>query len=189
MPSGQRVWVATQLSGPREMGGQRLGYSSCPDVGGLLPGVFPPVPSGPAHNAANAQRLREQLARQEFASQAQWRTSVQYGNELTHHAYNRHPSLATNQRGLIDPQLYHQRAMANILNESAEIHHLSGTRYAAINSQTGEFTVFSWEGGGGLPVGSPTIHSYHIRLRDQMRTGVPFQSQGVVQMQDIRTEN
>ena len=39
---------------------------------------------------------------------------------------------------------------------------------------------------GGLPAGSPTLHSYYVPLRNQMRTGVPFNSQGVVRFEDIR---
>jgi hypothetical protein len=52
-------------------------------------------------------------------------------------------------------------------------------------SQTGEFTVFSWEGGGGLAKGSPTLHSYYVPLRSLLRKGAPFVSRGVVRLEDV----
>jgi hypothetical protein len=130
---------------------------------------------------------KENLSRVEFSEKAQWKpNSEAHGDELVHHAYNQHPSLATNDKGVIDPKLYDSRARANILNETSEIHDLGNGRYAAFNQRTGEFTIFSWLGGGGLPANTPTIHSYYIPLRNQMKKGTPFYSQGVVNMQDIR---
>lgn len=141
------------------------------------------------HNAATGQQLRDQLSREEFASQAQWKTSSHHGDELEHHAYNRHPSLATNESGMIDPGLYDQRARANLTNPNSEIHQLSGgtyPRYAAFNPETGDFTVFSYQGGGGLSAGTPTIHSYYIPMQRELTTGTPFNSMGIVDFVDIR---
>ena len=103
-----------------------------------------------------------------------------------HHAYNRHPSLATNEQGLIDANLYDARARANIVNSRSEIHDFGGGRYGAFNPESGELTVFSWQGGGDLTPGTATIHTYYIPLRNQLRTGVAFDSLGVVNLLDIR---
>jgi hypothetical protein len=127
----------------------------------------------------------EMRARNNFASQAQWKNSSSHGNELNHHAYNRHPSLATNEQGIIDPALYDSRARANIMNMESEIHDIGGGRYAAFNPSSGEFSVFSWQGGGGLPAGTPTVHSYYIPLRNSMQTGVPFNSNGIVNLRNV----
>jgi hypothetical protein len=141
------------------------------------------------HNAADFARYKESLARQQFADEAQWKTTAAHGDELTYHAYDRHPSLATTDRGVIDPSLYDARARANITNPSSEIHQLSpggNTRYGAFNPDTGEFTVFSTQGGGAsLPPGTPTIHSYYTPLRNQMMNGSPFTSYGQVPMTRI----
>jgi RHS repeat-associated protein len=140
-----------------------------------------------AHNAARFAAYKEELARLEFSQQARWKpASGGHGDELVHHAYNRHPSLATNDRGLIDPALYDARARANIVNAGSEIHSLGNGRYAAFDPNSGGFTVFSWQGQGGLPAGTPTIHSYYIPLRNQLKSGVPFNSQGVVNLNDVR---
>jgi hypothetical protein len=142
--------------------------------------------SGQAHNAARFMDYQEELARIEFTQQAKWKPLTHHGEELIHHAYNRHPSMATTESGLIDPLFYDSSSRANILNMQSEIHSLGGGRYAAFNTETGEFTVFSWQGGGGLAPNTPTIHSYYIPLRNYMRTGVPFQSKGIVNLKDIR---
>ena len=127
----------------------------------------------------------EMRARNNFSRKAQWKNTSNHGSELTYHAYNRHPSLATNDQGFIDPALYDSKARANIRNMESEIHDIGGGRYAAFNPNSGEFTVFSWQGGGGLPAGTPTIHSYYIPLRNYMQTGVSFNSNGIVNMRDI----
>jgi len=140
-----------------------------------------------AANAARAAMYKEEdLARQEFAEQAAWKTATKNGDELNYHVYERHPSLAASDAGVVDPRVYDLRARANIANLDADIHSLGQGRYAAFNPGTGEFTVFSWEGGGGLNLGTPTIHSYYIPLKTDLLTGAPFKSRGVVRLQDIR---
>ena len=140
-----------------------------------------------AADASLASQYKEMLARQEFAEQARWKpASPAHGDELLHHAWERHPSLATNEYGVIDPKLYDARARANVVNMDSELHSIGGTRYAAFNPNTGEFTIFSWEGGGGLSAGTPTIHSYYVPIRNLAKHGSPFNSSGVVRMFDIR---
>jgi hypothetical protein len=78
------------------------------------------------------------------------------------------------------------RARANILNPASEIHSLGNGMYAGFNPTSGEFTVFSWQGGGGLASGSATMHSYYIPLKRQMTSGIPFNSHGVVDFYSIR---
>jgi hypothetical protein len=127
----------------------------------------------------------ETLARQQFTERAAWKNTAKNGDELFNHAFDRHPSLATTEIGTISPELYDARARSNILNPGSELHSIGGTRYGAFNQSTGEFTVFSFEGGGGVAAGQPTIHSYYIPLRNSIKNGVPFNSQGRVNLSDI----
>ncbi len=128
----------------------------------------------PATNAASYAQYQESLTRMEFSEQAAWKPASTQGDQLVNHAYNRHPSLATTADGLISPALYNQRARANIVNMDSQVHSLGGTKYASFNQTSGEMTVFSFEGGGGLQVGTPTIHSYYIPLRNELTKGIPF---------------
>src|SRR5262249_23639631 len=87
------------------------------------------------HNTCGT--FSEALAREEFASNASWKPATPNGDELLYHAYERHPSLAMNEYGAIDPQLYDIRARSNILNPASEIHNLGNGRYGAFNPSTG----------------------------------------------------
>ncbi len=189
--SGASIWS----------GGDVQVASAVTDLVGPLDSLFAPMGGGAsrASSASGSRRFggtnrasgalsdaqMESLARQAFSEQASWKPSSRQGDELYNHAFNRHPSLATTEAGVISPAKYDASARLNIVNPESEIHALGGTRYAAFNQGTGQMTVFSFEGGGGLAAGRPTIHSYYIPLRNAMTTGTPFNSQGTVNLRDI----